>query len=52
MLAAADVAEDLIALGQQIATTMVELFADLPAGHPFFEQFSFISAEDLPASSS
>ena len=27
---------------------MVELFADLPAGHPFFEQFSFISAEDLP----
>jgi putative ABC transport system ATP-binding protein len=27
---------------------MVELFADLPPGHPFFEQFSFISAEDLP----
>src|SRR5215470_16420713 len=25
-----------------------ELFADLPAGHPFFEQFSFISADDLP----
>jgi putative ABC transport system ATP-binding protein len=27
---------------------MVELFADLPPGHPFFEQFSFISAESLP----
>jgi putative ABC transport system ATP-binding protein len=27
---------------------MVELFADLPPGHPFFEQFSFIAAEDLP----
>lgn len=48
VLASAEVAKDLIALGQQIATTMVELFADLPAGHPFFEQFSFISAEDLP----
>lgn len=48
VLGAADVSKDLIALGQQIATTMVELFADLPAGHPFFEQFSFISAEDLP----
>jgi putative ABC transport system ATP-binding protein len=48
VLSAADVTGDLIALGQQIASTMVELFADLPAGHPFFEQFSFISAEDLP----
>ncbi|HNB26777.1 MAG TPA: ABC transporter ATP-binding protein, partial [Alphaproteobacteria bacterium] len=28
--------------------TMVELFADLPPGHPFFEQFSFVSADDLP----
>jgi len=38
----------LLALGRRIAETMVELFADLPAGHPFFEQFSFISADDLP----
>ena len=38
----------LLDAGQQIASTMTELFADLPAGHPFFEQFSFISAEDLP----
>jgi putative ABC transport system ATP-binding protein len=49
VLNAADVTGDLIALGQQIASTMVELFADLPAGHPFFEQFSFIAAEDLPS---
>lgn len=38
----------LLDAGQQIASTMTELFADLPPGHPFFEQFSFISAEDLP----
>lgn len=48
VLAASVVTKDLIALGEKIAVTMVELFADLPAGHPFFEQFSFISAEDLP----
>jgi putative ABC transport system ATP-binding protein len=44
----AGLADDLLAMGRQIAETMVELFADLPPGHPFFEQFSFISAEDLP----
>ncbi len=38
----------LLAIGHKIADTMVELFADLPAGHPFFEQFSFIAADDLP----
>jgi putative ABC transport system ATP-binding protein len=40
--------EDLIAAGREVAETMVELFADLPADHTFFEQFSFISAADLP----
>jgi ABC-type multidrug transport system fused ATPase/permease subunit len=39
---------DLIHMGEQVASTMVELFADLPADHEFFEQFSFISANDLP----
>jgi putative ABC transport system ATP-binding protein len=38
----------LLSMGRRIAETMVELFADLPPGHPFFEQFSFISADDLP----
>jgi ABC-type multidrug transport system fused ATPase/permease subunit len=40
--------DDLIETGRKIAETMVELFADLPPDHPFFEQFSFISSEDLP----
>ncbi len=35
-------------MGSKIAETMIELFADLPPGHPFFEQFSFIAADDLP----
>jgi putative ABC transport system ATP-binding protein len=35
-------------MGIAIARTMVELFADLPPGHPFFDQFSFIDADDLP----
>ena len=47
-LAEVGLIDDLTAMGAKIAETMVELFADLPAGHPFFEQFSFISAEDLP----
>ncbi len=38
----------LIDTGRKIAETMVELFADLPPDNPFFEQFSFISADDLP----
>ena len=40
--------EDLVAAGKQVAETMIELFADLPPDHEFFEQFSFISAGDLP----
>ncbi len=35
-------------IGREIAETMVELFADLPPGHEFFEQFSFIAADELP----
>lgn len=34
--------------GRQVAETMVELFADLPPDHEFFQQFSFISSDDLP----
>jgi putative ABC transport system ATP-binding protein len=41
--------DDLVEAGRQIAATMTEMFADLPPGHEFFEQFSFISADDLPA---
>lgn len=38
----------LAAAGRLIAETMVELFRDLPGDHPFFEQFSFLSAAELP----
>src|SRR5439155_13292044 len=40
--------DDLVAAGKEVAETMIELFADLPPDHEFFEQFSFISATDLP----
>lgn len=40
--------DDFIDMGATIAKTMVEIFADLPPGHPFFEQFSFIGDDDLP----
>ncbi|MBV9523978.1 MAG: ABC transporter ATP-binding protein [Alphaproteobacteria bacterium] len=39
---------DLVTAGVEVAETMIELFADLPPDHEFFEQYSFISAGDLP----
>src|SRR5262249_59130450 len=48
VIAETGIGPDLLAMGVKIAETMVELFADLPQGHPFFEQFSFISADSLP----
>jgi ABC-type multidrug transport system fused ATPase/permease subunit len=48
LLAKVGLLEDLIAAGREVAETMIELFADLPADHAFFEQFSFIGANDLP----
>jgi ABC-type cobalamin/Fe3+-siderophores transport system ATPase subunit len=44
----AKLTDDLLEAGQQVAALMVELFADLPPGHEFFEQYSFISSDDLP----
>lgn len=44
----AGLTEEIVAMGASIARTMVEIFADLPPGHPFFDQFSFIDADDLP----
>jgi ABC-type multidrug transport system ATPase subunit len=35
-------------IGRQIAAVMVDLFADVEADSHLFEQFSFISADDLP----
>jgi putative ABC transport system ATP-binding protein len=48
VLREAELEEAILAKGLSIAETMVEIFADLPPGHPFFDQFSFISADDLP----
>jgi putative ABC transport system ATP-binding protein len=40
--------DDLVEAGREVATTMTEMFAGLPPGHEFFEQFSFINAHELP----
>ncbi|NIA71661.1 ATP-binding cassette domain-containing protein [Pelagibius litoralis] len=48
VLREAGLTEAFVSMGSTIAKTMVEIFADLPPGHPFFEQFSFISDDDLP----
>ncbi len=40
--------DELLRAGHEVASTMVELFSDLPPEHEFFEQFGFISADDLP----
>jgi putative ABC transport system ATP-binding protein len=39
----------LVAMGLSIAETMLELFRDFPPDHPFFDEFSFIPASELPA---
>ncbi len=43
----AGLADTLALVGHKLASTMVELFADLPPDHEYFRQFSFISADDL-----
>jgi putative ABC transport system ATP-binding protein len=48
VLAKVGLVDALIEAGREVAETMVELFADLPPDHSFFEQYSFISANDLP----
>ncbi len=44
----ANLTESFIKMGYQVATLMVELFADLPPDHEFFQLYSFISSEELP----
>jgi ABC-type multidrug transport system fused ATPase/permease subunit len=39
--------ERLISAGCQVAETMTEIFADLPAGHELFAQYSFLTADEL-----
>ena len=40
--------DDFLRIGREVATIMVELFADVPPEDDLFIQYSFISAEDLP----
>jgi putative ABC transport system ATP-binding protein len=40
--------QHLVAMGQSIAETMLELFRDFPPDHPFFDEFSFIPSSELP----
>jgi len=40
--------QDLYEVGAKVATLMVELFADVSPDSDLFDQYSFISAEDLP----
>ncbi|NMM44730.1 cyclic nucleotide-binding domain-containing protein [Rhodospirillaceae bacterium KN72] len=35
-------------IGLRIAGLMVDLFKDVPPGHPFFDQYSFVNEELLP----
>jgi len=44
----ADLTSAFLKMGYQVATLMVELFADLPADHEFFQQYGFISSNELP----
>ena len=38
-----------MAVGLAIATSMIEIFADIPDGHPLFQRFSFFAAADRPS---
>jgi putative ABC transport system ATP-binding protein len=49
VLAALGLDRTLFDMGREIAATAIELFADLPPDHPFFEQLSFMTAEQIPA---
>ena len=48
LLASLDLDRTLFEMGREIAATAIELFADLPPDHPFFEQLSFMTAEQIP----
>ena len=38
----------LFVMGKEVAATTVELFGDLSADNPFFDQLNYMDAEDLP----
>ncbi|MGO4570661.1 ABC transporter ATP-binding protein [Microvirga sp. 2TAF3] len=46
ILEAEDLTKPLARIGLSVATSMIEIFAEIPDGHPLFERFSFFSASD------
>jgi ABC-type branched-subunit amino acid transport system ATPase component len=44
----AELTDDFLSAGKQIAEIMLDLFSDVEPDSKLFEQFSFISADDLP----
>ncbi|MFD2251295.1 ABC transporter transmembrane domain-containing protein [Pseudochelatococcus lubricantis] len=38
---------DLVGIGARIASTMMEIFADLPPDHPLVTQFSFLASNEM-----
>ena len=40
--------DDLAAMGVAIGRNMIEIFRDVPPGHPLFRQFSAIAPEEMP----
>jgi ABC-type multidrug transport system fused ATPase/permease subunit len=43
----AGLTKEFLAMGKEIASVMVELFSGLEPGHEFFDQYSFVSSDDL-----
>ncbi len=43
-----DLTDSFLKMGYQVASLMVELFADLPPDHEFFQLYGFIGSEELP----
>ncbi len=48
VLQKADLYHHFLETGVKVAEMMIELFQDLPPGHEFFEQYSFIQSDELP----
>ncbi len=40
--------QQLFEVGRRIAATVVELFADLPPDHPYFDRLSFVQPDEIP----
>ncbi len=47
LLKEADLYDRFLTDGLEAAKIMIDLFANLPAGHPFFEQYSFVDEDGL-----